>query len=124
MQRRKFSREFKIEAVRLIKERGVAVAQASRDLETQRSALRARRNAALEAARTLIHRIVINPCDEEGDPPQIDLTANLPALLHAGGAQLPPRASPTNWLDTAVKEDSGGKALRLAHYPSRSTTRC
>ena len=29
--RRKFSREFKIEAVRLVRERGVSVAQASRD---------------------------------------------------------------------------------------------
>ena len=29
MQRRKFGREFKVEAVRLIKERGVAVAQAA-----------------------------------------------------------------------------------------------
>ncbi|MBN9142296.1 transposase, partial [Novosphingobium sp.] len=29
MQRRKFSREFKLEAVRLVKERGVAVAQAA-----------------------------------------------------------------------------------------------
>ena len=33
MQRRKFGREFKVEAVRLIKERGVAVAQAARDLD-------------------------------------------------------------------------------------------
>lgn len=32
MERRKFTREFKLEAVRLIKERGVAYAQASRDL--------------------------------------------------------------------------------------------
>ncbi len=32
MQRRKFSREFKLEAVRLVRERGVAVAQAARDL--------------------------------------------------------------------------------------------
>ena len=32
MERRKFSREFKLEAVKLIKERGVSVAQASRDL--------------------------------------------------------------------------------------------
>ena len=32
MQRRKFSREFKLEAVRLIKDRGVTVAQAARDL--------------------------------------------------------------------------------------------
>ena len=36
MQRRKFSREFKLEAVRLVKERGVAVAQASRDLDPRR----------------------------------------------------------------------------------------
>ena len=33
MQRRKFSREFKIEAVRMVRERGVSVAQASRDIE-------------------------------------------------------------------------------------------
>lgn len=32
MTRRKLSREFKIEAVRLVTERGVAVAQAARDL--------------------------------------------------------------------------------------------
>jgi transposase len=31
MQRRKFSREFKLEAVSLVKDRGVAVAQAARD---------------------------------------------------------------------------------------------
>jgi len=35
MQRRQHSREFKLEAVRLIKERGVSVAQASRDLNVQ-----------------------------------------------------------------------------------------
>ncbi|MBB2199159.1 transposase [Gluconacetobacter sp. 1c LMG 22058] len=33
MTRRKFSREFKIEAVRLVTEWGVAVAQAVRDLD-------------------------------------------------------------------------------------------
>ena len=33
MQRRKFSREFKLEAVRLVRERGVSAAQATRDLE-------------------------------------------------------------------------------------------
>lgn len=33
MQRRKFSREFKLEAVRLVSERGVSVAQAARDLD-------------------------------------------------------------------------------------------
>jgi transposase len=32
MARRIFSREFKVEAIRLVRERGVAVAQACRDL--------------------------------------------------------------------------------------------
>jgi transposase len=33
MQRRKFSREFKVEAVRLVRERGVSAAQAACDLD-------------------------------------------------------------------------------------------
>ena len=37
---RKFSREFKLEAVKLVMERGVAVAQACRDLEVAESVLR------------------------------------------------------------------------------------
>jgi transposase len=40
MTRRKFSREFKIEAVKLVTERGVSVAQACRDLELAESVLR------------------------------------------------------------------------------------
>ena len=32
MERKRYAREFKLEAVRLVKERGVSVAQASRDL--------------------------------------------------------------------------------------------
>jgi transposase len=40
VQRRKFSREYKLEAVKLIKERGVSVAQASRDLGVVESVLR------------------------------------------------------------------------------------
>ena len=40
MQRRKFSREFKLEAVRLIRERGVTVAQAARDLDVHENVLR------------------------------------------------------------------------------------
>ena len=38
--RRKFSREFKLEAVRLVKDRGVAVAQAARDLDLHENVLR------------------------------------------------------------------------------------
>jgi len=38
--RRRFSREFKLEAVRLVDERGVAVAQAARDLDVHENVLR------------------------------------------------------------------------------------
>jgi transposase len=38
--RRQFSREFKLEAVRLVKELGVSVAQASRDLDVHENVLR------------------------------------------------------------------------------------
>ena len=40
MQRRKFSREFKIEAVKLVRERRVSVAQAGRDLDVHENVLR------------------------------------------------------------------------------------
>lgn len=40
MRRRKFSREFKLEAVRLVKDRGFSVAQAARDLDLHENALR------------------------------------------------------------------------------------
>ena len=40
MQRRKFSREFKLEAVRLVRDRGVTSAQASRDLGVHANVLR------------------------------------------------------------------------------------
>jgi transposase-like protein len=40
MERRKFTREFKLEAVRLIKDRGVSYVQASQDLNVPPSQLR------------------------------------------------------------------------------------
>ena len=40
MQRRKFSREFKLEAVNLVRERGVSFAQAARDLDVNVNMLR------------------------------------------------------------------------------------
>ena len=39
MQRRSFSREFKVEAVRLVRKRGVSVAQAARDLDLHENVL-------------------------------------------------------------------------------------
>ena len=38
--RRKFSREFKLEAVKLVKERGVSVRQAAKDLDVHENVLR------------------------------------------------------------------------------------
>ena len=40
MQRRKFSREFKLEAVKLVRERWVSVSQAARDLDLHENVLR------------------------------------------------------------------------------------
>lgn len=40
MGRRQFSREFKVEAVKLVRERGVSVAQAARDLDLHVNVLR------------------------------------------------------------------------------------
>ena len=40
MERRKFTREFKLEAVRLVKDRGVSYVQASQDLNVHTSQLR------------------------------------------------------------------------------------
>ena len=40
MERRKFSREFKIEAAKMVSECGVSVAQASRDLDVHQTVLR------------------------------------------------------------------------------------
>ena len=40
MQRRKFSREFKLEAVKLVRDRGVSAAQAAHDLDVHENVLR------------------------------------------------------------------------------------
>jgi transposase len=40
MRRRRFSREFKVEAGKLVRERGVSVAQAARDLDVHENVLR------------------------------------------------------------------------------------
>jgi transposase len=40
MERRKYSREFKLEAVNLVRERGVAIVQAARDLDLNHNVLR------------------------------------------------------------------------------------
>ena len=41
-----------------------------------------------EAARGLIDTVVVSPPGDPGDPPKIDLTGNVIAMLKAGGANL------------------------------------
>ena len=58
MQRRKFSREFKIEAVRLVRELGASVAQASRDIDVHENVLRnGRRNLARIRSRLFLDTV-------------------------------------------------------------------
>jgi len=42
MQRWKFSREFKVEAMKLVQDRGISVAQAPRDIDVHENVLRKR----------------------------------------------------------------------------------
>ena len=63
MARRQFSREFKLEAVRLVKERGVSVVQASRDLDVGENILR-REVAKLKAERDIPEKAAA--CFERG----------------------------------------------------------
>jgi transposase-like protein len=50
-ERRKFDREFKIETVRLMTERGMSVAQVSRDLDIHENVLRTWKNQYAEDVR-------------------------------------------------------------------------
>jgi len=66
--RRQFSREFKLEAVRLVKERGVSVAQASRDLEVHENVLRKwMREAAADPQQAFPGQGVMKPEQAELD---------------------------------------------------------
>ena len=58
---RQFSWEFKLEAVRLVKERGVSVVQASRDLDVGENILR-REVAKLKAERDILKRMARPVC--------------------------------------------------------------
>jgi transposase len=60
--RRQFSREFKLEAVKLVKERGVSVAQAARDLELHQTVLRSWiRELAVDAKQAFPGKGVMKP---------------------------------------------------------------
>ena len=60
--RRQFGREFKLEAVKLVKERGVSVAQAARDLDVHENVLRNWvREAALDPQQAFSGQGVMKP---------------------------------------------------------------
>ena len=68
MQRRVFSREFKLEAVRLVTERGVAVVHAARDLDVAESVLRRwMRDAAGDARHAFPGHGQVRPEQQEID---------------------------------------------------------
>lgn len=68
MQRRVFSREFKLEAVKLVTERGVAVLQAARDLDVAESVLRRwMREAAVDTRHAFPGHGQVRPEQQEID---------------------------------------------------------
>ena len=68
MQRRKFGREFKLEAVKLVRARGVSVAQAARDLDVHENVLRKWiRDAAADPARAFPGHGQMKPEQQEID---------------------------------------------------------
>ena len=100
MERRKFSREFKLEAVKLVRERGVSMAQAARDLDLQALPRReplhlveASVVAELAVARQrspdaflvdLARRKLIGPVDEGSD--RAIASADAPDVVLGGGS--------------------------------------
>jgi hypothetical protein len=66
MERRQFTREFKLEAVKLVRDRGVTVAQASRDLGLRRACHANIFDNLLKSAVGLSNnRPISNPIDAE-----------------------------------------------------------
>ena len=67
MERRKFSREFKLVAVNLVKERGVSIAQAARDVGNAISATLLTASTDLQAAIDALKEIRLPNGEQEGD---------------------------------------------------------
>lgn len=71
----------------------------------------------LEGARTLIERITVTP-QGEGDPPGIEVEGNLPAMLAAGGAELPsPMISGCGYPDGSEGPIHSLKVAKGARWP-------
>ena len=66
--RRQFSREFKLEAIKLVEDRGVSVAQAARDLDVHQNVLRKwMRDVAADARQAFPGKGVMKPEQAEID---------------------------------------------------------
>lgn len=71
----------------------------------------------LEAARALIDTIVVSPPDDPSDPPGIELTGNLMAMLRAGGVNIAAGGA-TFGLCLAAMTDSSTKGGLGEKFPS------
>ena len=139
MQRRKFSREFKIEAVRFVGERGVSVAEASRDLDVHENVVellpkvgegmnRGRRHIVGVFKPPLLHRRSDMPCPtitlSNLIQPEI-LTDRLTEVLRDGARALLTQAveaEVSEFLATTadLKTDDGcRRVVRHGHLPER-----
>lgn len=74
MERRKFSREFKLEAVKLVLERGVSAAQAARDLDVHANP------QSGTGRRVRLHRALLQP-----DTQALDLGISQPHGVREAG---------------------------------------
>jgi hypothetical protein len=57
---------------------------------------------ALEAARSLIDKVVLHPPETDGDPPRVELVGDLAALLGAAGVSLPSPGSRSTVTDEVL----------------------
>jgi transposase-like protein len=91
MERRQFTREFKLEAVRLIKQRGVSYAQASKDLGVHPTQLR---NWVKQLADDPQHEVAMQFCSKACDAvfPSSGAAKKIEAGRDLRSAILPPAA--------------------------------
>jgi transposase-like protein len=117
MERRKFTREFKLEAVRLIKERGVGYARASQDLGVHPTQLRS-------WVRALAHTTTAQPAKRRHHG-RAWRTANSPPLRTAASRAAMSSAVPfsTSAMSRSHRPRSRPAALGYLGGPRKSTMR-
>ena len=102
MERRKFTREFKLEAVRLIKERGVSYAQASHDLSVHQSQLRTWVKALADDPQHAF------PGQGQMKPEQLEIAQLKREVIRTGRQK--PSPTPKTAAHEVGKQDSKGQA--------------